>query len=126
VRLRFDPHGEWTTRALIDTGSPITIFDRGAADALGVRMGRTGAEVGTVALLGGLRSVQSEYVELSLPAAQGHDWTARVAFVRDQAFQMAFQGILGTEGFLDKYAVTFNKYYDYFVVQPPDDVDVRR
>ncbi len=34
---------------------------------------------------------------------------------------MPFQGLLGTEGFLDKFAVTFNKYYDYFVLERPDD-----
>ena len=34
---------------------------------------------------------------------------------------MVFQGVLGTEGFLDKWAVIFNKYYDYFEIGLPDD-----
>jgi len=34
---------------------------------------------------------------------------------------MSFQGLLGTEGFLDKWALSFNKYYDYFVIQRPDE-----
>jgi hypothetical protein len=39
----------------------------------------------------------------------------------DTALQMPFQGVLGTDGFLDKFAVTFNKYYDCFVIERPDD-----
>jgi hypothetical protein len=38
---------------------------------------------------------------------------------------MSFQGVLGTEGFLDKFAVNFNKYYEYFVVERPDDFHQR-
>jgi hypothetical protein len=34
---------------------------------------------------------------------------------------MPFQGVLGTDGFLDRFAVTFNKYYEYFIVERPDD-----
>jgi hypothetical protein len=121
VRLFLAPNGEWTTRALIDTGSPITVFDRGAADALLVRMGHAGAETGTVALLGAHRRVQFEHVDLCLLHDTSYSWVARVGFIIDPAFQMSFQGILGTEGFLDKWAVTFNRYYDYFEIQHPDD-----
>ncbi len=35
---------------------------------------------------------------------------------------MPFQGILGTEGFLDRWAVTFNRYHNYFQLDLPDDV----
>lgn len=106
---------------MIDTGSPITVFDQGAAEALLVKLGHAGAEVGTVALLGATRNVQFEYVDLCLDADPTFQWTARVGFIKDPTFQMVFQGILGTEGFLDKWAVTFNKYYDYFALQAPDD-----
>lgn len=121
VELRFEPNGLWRTRALVDTGSPLTIFDRGVAEALVVNLGQSDAETATVALLGAHPRVQFECVDLSLIADQEFSWTARVAFILDRDFQMVFQGILGTEGFLDKWAVTFNKYYDYFVVQRPDD-----
>lgn len=120
VELTFGPHGEWATKALIDTGSPITVFDRGAADALLVRIDNAGAEFGYVKILGGNRKVQFEYVDLCLLAEPGFQWTARVGFIVDPAFEMIFQGILGSEGFLDKWAVTFNKYYDYFILQSPD------
>ena len=115
------PNGEWTTRALIDTGSPITVFDRGAGEALLVRFGRAGADTGTLAILGALRNLQFEHIELSLVGDATQVWTARVGFITDPTFQMVFQGLLGTEGFLDKWAVTFNKYYEYFEVQSPDE-----
>jgi hypothetical protein len=113
--------GDWTMRALIDTGAPMTVFDRGAADAVGVRLNRAGAESATVRLLGGHWSVQFEMVRLSLVRDAEYAWDARVAFVKDPALRMPFQSVLGTEGFLDKFAVTFNKYYDYFVLERPDD-----
>jgi hypothetical protein len=82
VRLASATDVEWTTRALIDSGAPISIFDRGVAEALALNIGRLGAETGTVALLGKRLSVQFEYVELSLPHYPGHSWETRVAFMR--------------------------------------------
>jgi len=66
--------------------------------------------------------LQFETVELSLAANPEQAWAAHVGFITDPTFQMPFQGLLGTEGFLDRWAVTFNKYYGYFEVQSPDDV----
>jgi hypothetical protein len=123
VRLRLEPNGEWNTRALIDTGSPLTLFDRGAADALGVRIHQTGARLGTVQLLGGTRQVQFEDVDLCLLQDTTVGWQAAVAFIVDPSFQMPFQGILGTEGFLDRHVVTFAKYYDWFEVCPASEWD---
>jgi hypothetical protein len=57
VRLACEPNGEWTTRALIDTGSPLTIFYRGVAEALVIGIGYAGCQRGTVALLGASRPV---------------------------------------------------------------------
>lgn len=100
----------------------MTIFDRGAADALGVRIGNAGAEVHQTALMGRLLRLQFETIELSLAQDAESAWEARVGFITDPTFQMPFQGLLGTQGFLEKWAVTFNKYYDYFEVLPPDEV----
>ena len=121
VRLACEPNSEWTTRALIDTGSPLTIFDRGVAEALVINIGYAGCQRGSVALLGASRPVQFEYVQLSLPHYPGLSWTARVAFVTDRTFQMPFQGILGAEGFLDKLVVTFHAYENFFLVEHPDE-----
>lgn len=120
VRLACEPNGEWTTRALIDTGSPLTVFDRGVAEALVISIGRLGCEKGHIALLGARRTVQFEYVELSLPHYPGLSWTARVAFITDRGFQMPFQGILGAEGFLNRFVVTFHAYENYFLIEHPD------
>jgi hypothetical protein len=125
VRLTCGPTGEWTTRALIDTGSPLTIFDRGVAEALLINIGYAGCKKGYVALLGGRRAVQFEYVDLSLPHYPHFSWAARVAFITDRAFQMPFQGILGAEGFLDKFVVTFNYYETFFLVEHPDEWNAR-
>lgn len=121
VTLWFGANGEWTTQALIDTGSPSTLFDRGAADALGISFGYSDAITATVAILGARRRVQLEDIEIGLADDSSFQWTARVGFFLDPAFQMPFQGILGGDGFLDKWAVTFNKYYEWFELSRPDD-----
>lgn len=104
----------WTTRALIDTGSPLTVFDYGTAEALGIRLGNAGHRGGTVALLGAERHIQFEYVDLTVVGAGGHCWTADVAFIKQMDFQMPFQGILGQQGFLDKHVVTFDYFSGHF------------
>jgi hypothetical protein len=86
-----------------------------------VKIGAAGADRGTIQMLGGVRNVQFEHIELSLPHDPSYAWTARVAFTIDPTFQMPFQGVLGTEGFLDRWAVTFNKYFDYFEIMRPDE-----
>ena len=105
--------------------SGLTVFDRGVAEALCINIGGFGAEKGTIALLGQTRIVQFEYVELSLPNYPGNSWEARVAFVTDRTFQMPFQGILGAEGFLNKFVVTFHAYENFFLVEHPDDWSIR-
>jgi len=74
-----------------------------------------------IRMLGGHWAVQFETVQISLAGDAEYAWTARADFVKSPELQMPFQGVLGTEGFLDKFAVTFNKYYDYFVLERPDD-----
>jgi hypothetical protein len=41
--------------------------------------------------------------------------------ITDPGLQMPFQGLLGTRGFLDRWAVTFNRYHNYFQLDHPDD-----
>ena len=118
VHLEHGHNGSWTTRALIDSGSPLTVFDYGTAEALGIRLGNTGHRSGKVALLGSDRNIQFEYVELSLPGTGGNSWTADVAFIKQMDFQMPFQGILGQLGFLDHFDVTFRFYAGTFEVRP--------
>lgn len=121
IRLEHGATGDWTLRALIDTGAPISFFDRGTADALGLRIRPAGARLDNIRLLGGTWTVQWETVSLTLVQCPDMSWTTDIAFALDKTLQMPFQGILGTAGFLDRFAVTFNKYYDYFVVEPADE-----
>jgi hypothetical protein len=125
IRLEYEDAGEWTCQALIDTGAPSTVFDRGAADAIGVRINSAGARSTTVRLMGFARSAQIETVDLTLPDIPGIIWTADVAFIKDPEVRMPFQGVLGTEGFLDRFAVTFNSYHNYFVIETADDFHQR-
>lgn len=120
VRLRNDTNGDWTTAALIDTGAPTTFFDFGMAQALNLRLGQTGAETGSILVLGGHWRVQYETIELSIPGVPEFCWEARVAFVCDPELQMSFQGVLGSRGFLERLAVTFNEYENYFVIESAD------
>ena len=62
--------------ALVDTGAPSTVFDRGAADAIGVRINNVGARTTTVRLMGFSRPAQIETVDFSLPDIPGVAWTA--------------------------------------------------
>ena len=48
--------------------------------------------------------------QTQLVAAPEFRWSPRVAFVKSTKLKMPFQGVLGTEGFLDRHIVTFNKY----------------
>ena len=95
-------------RALVDTGVSITIFDRPTADALmtpnwelGVPQRSTNNARQRVAA-----SVRVRRHGVSVtPGVPPGPRTS--PFVTDYGLQMRFQGVLGTDGFLDKYAVTF-------------------
>ena len=80
------------------------------------RLERSTVQSGSSAVIGRFSLSTSK---LTLLAEPENNWSARVAFVMDPALQMPFQGVLGTDGFLDKFAVTSNKYYDYFILSGP-------
>lgn len=112
---------EASERALVDTGSPRTVFSRGAAIALQIdlpELGEGGPNVKTLTFLGNKWEAVSETVTLQLPTYPDLRWEAEVDFVLDEALPY---GLLGHEGFLDRWAVSFNAYHSYFVVEPVDD-----
>lgn len=117
---------EWSFRALVDTGAPVTFFDYAAAEALCIDLTRSDARRGRLTILGGDWDAVFEYVDICLVDDRIYQWQAEVAFVTNPSLRMPFQGVLGTEGFLDKFAVTFDKYYDYFVIERPDNYHERR
>lgn len=108
-----------TTKALVDTGAPRTVFPRGVADALAIDVPDEG-EV-RIELLG--RSWPAVTVPVTLRLKPFDDpWDAGVDFVLDEGLPF---GLLGYEGFLNRWAVSFNAYEGYFVVEPVEDFHQR-
>jgi hypothetical protein len=121
VRLEVD-QGPWLTKALIDTGAPRCVFDRGTADALGLDLtDKTRAR--THYLVGREWIAVPRVVNVTLPQVVGISWEAEVDFILAD-WDMPF-GLLGQEGFLDRWVVTFNRYSNYFVVQSVSDFEER-
>ncbi len=108
-----------TVRALIDTGAPSTIFTRSVAEAIALDL--RSPEFPTVGhhLAGQLRTAKHAFVHLTLPPFEDLSWDAEVAFLLDE-WEMPFAGLLGHDGFLLRWVVSFNSYGNYMVVEPPD------
>lgn len=115
----------WQADALVDTGATHSVFDFATAGALGVQLGDASAKTGRIRILGGTWDVQVETVQLTLAGDPEYSWAAEVGFIRDRTMRMPFQGILGADGFLDRFAVTFNQYHEYIVIERPDEVHER-
>jgi len=106
-------------RALVDTGAPVTIFDRGTADALDVDFEKLPRKMSRQKLGGKEREAQLERVTLTLSPFDDLRWDAEVGFLVED-WGMPFAGLLGTEGFLDLWMVTFNAAENYFIVEEPE------
>lgn len=61
-------------------------------------------------------------VLLELPPFTDLAWEAEVDFVLEEGLPF---GLLGFEGFLNRWAVSFNGYHSYFVVEPVDSFEER-
>jgi len=108
----------WTTRVLVDPSAPVTVFDRGAADALGIEFREDGRKVERHRLGGNERVAQREHVRLGIDGLP--EWEADVAFLVDEwntGWNLRFGGVLGTRGFLDRHVVTFDGARQLFVVE---------
>jgi hypothetical protein len=106
-----------TVAVLIDTGAPFTLFAQGVGDALGVDWDRD-ARRAEHTIGGGQHAAQLEHVRLTLPPFEDLSWETEVGFFVDD-WTMPFAGVLGHEGFLDRWAVSFNYSQNYFVVEEP-------
>jgi len=84
-----------------------------------MRLGQPGVPVETVTLLGGTHKAERHLVMLTLPPFHGMSWETEVLFLREE-LDVAFAGLLGTVGFLDRWVVSFNYYDNYFVVEERD------
>lgn len=109
-----------STKALIDTGSPRTVLPRGVGDLLGIGFPRYRTDATKkIRLLGQDWPAITETVTLELPPFDDDlTWEAEVDFFVDEELSFA---LLGYEGFLNRWAVTFNAAFGYFVVEPADD-----
>lgn len=112
-----------TTKALIDTGSPRCIFPRGIGDLVGVDFPDypSGADK-KIQLMGREWPAITMSVDLVLRPFTDC-WSAEVDFVHEEGLPFA---LLGYEGFLNRWAVSFNGYHGYFIVEPIDDFEVRQ
>jgi hypothetical protein len=110
-------------KALIDTGAPRNVFPRGCADALAIDLSGTHKTVRQHELLGNRWDAVPVLVHLTLPPFHDLTWEAEVDFLLDD-WPMPF-GLLGQEGFLDRWVVIFNRYKDYFIVQEVDAFEQR-
>ncbi|MGH9297644.1 MAG: hypothetical protein ACRDZP_06660 [Acidimicrobiales bacterium] len=65
----------------------------------------------------------SAEVGLALEPFADMGWSAEVDFLLDEGPPF---GLLGYEGFLNRWAVSFNGYLGYFIVEPADGFDQRQ
>lgn len=105
----------WNVRALVDTGAPFTLFDRTAGIALGVDFDDPHARREQHQLGGATHLAQYADVTLAIPPFAGLTWTAEIGFIMTE-WEMPFGGLLGQEGFLDHWAVSFD-YPNSFVIE---------
>ena len=113
-----------TTKALIDTGSPRCVFPRGVGDLLGIEFPDFPSQAPKkITLMGRDWPAVTDSVELMLRPFTDDRWEAEVDFVLDDGLPFA---LLGYEGFLNRWAVSFNGYAGYFVVEPIESFDERQ
>lgn len=114
--------GDLTTRtkALVDTGAPRCVFQLGAAAGVGLDL-RGVTPSHTVVMLGASRPAVTHTVTLSLPEFN-EEWEAEVDFLLEDVLPF---GVLGDEGFLNRWAVSFVASEAYFVVEPTESFQAR-
>ena len=106
-------------RALVDTGAPFCIFGRAVAEALDIDMGLGRGTDRRIHILGGEHDSRIATVGLQLPPFDGHTWETECAFLYAD-LELSFAGVLGQEGFLDRWVASFNMYDGYFVIEERD------
>ena len=120
VQLSTSTYDRTTTKALIDTGAPRTVFPRGIGEIVGIDFPDDG-EV-NIDLMGRRWPAITRQVDLLLRPFDDLGWSAAVDFVLDEGLPF---GLLGYEGFLNRWAVSFNAYLGYFVIETYEDFDAR-
>lgn len=70
-------------------------------------------------ILGGVYEARVATVTLDLPPFSGISWETQACFLYDD-LELSFAGVLGQEGFLDRWVASFNLYDNYFVIEERD------
>ena len=125
VDVRLDAGGvPWTMQALIDTGATNCLFPLGAAEVLGLDMTpAAGREFGRFRIVGQVLKAYPHHVTLTLPPFEELNWQAEVWFFTEE-WPLPF-ALLGNDGFLDRWVVSFNRASNYFIVESPPEFDNR-
>lgn len=107
--------GRARANALIDTGAPVTVFPRGVGDLLGIEFPPDGSDGDeAVIMLAHRWPCIVRTVSVVLPPFDDLEWEASVRFSIEEGLPFA---LLGYEGFLNRWAVSFNAYMGYTVVE---------
>ena len=107
--------GRAGANALIDTGAPVTVFPRGVGDLVGIDFPPDGSEGDeSVMMLAHRWPCVVRTISLVLPPFEDLEWEAPVRFAMEEGLPFA---LLGYEGFLNRWAVSFNAYRGYTVVE---------
>jgi hypothetical protein len=110
---------EIVVRALVDTGSPFCIFGRAVAEALEIDTGLGRGDDRDIHILGGVHQARVAMVTFDLAPFAGMSWEAEASFLYAE-LEQSFAGVLGQEGFLDRWIASFNYYDSYFVIEEHD------
>ncbi len=108
-----------SARCLVDTGAPFCIFGRAMAETLEIDMGLGRGRDRLVHILGASHKARVEMIQLDLPPFEGLSWETEVAFLYDD-LDLSFVGVLGQQGFLDRWVASFNLAFGYFVIEEAD------
>ena len=88
-------------RALLDSGSAITLFDTSICDSLDINL--KSCQTGLVGGIGGAHALEVYYHDVHLKVS-GHSIKTFVAFARD----LPVSALLGRHGFFERFIVTFH------------------
>jgi hypothetical protein len=108
----------------VDTGAPFCIFGRAAAEGLDIDMHLGRGKDREIHILGGRHNARVSMVTLELPPFTGMAWECEVCFLYDD-LELSFMGVLGQQGFLDRWVASFNYYDSYFVIEERDSFNSR-
>lgn len=104
----------------MDTGAPFCIFSRAVAEAVEIDMTPGAGPDRDIHILGGVHRARVAHASLQLAPFERVSWEAECAFLYED-LALSFAGILGQEGFLDRWVASFNLYDGFFVIEERDD-----